>query len=285
MFSIRQILCPTDFSDTALHGLEHAIAIAAWYESRVTILHVHHWISPTSIRPPDADQQRLVEQLRIWAAPAAASGMLADLEVVQGNPAAMILDRASSLPADLIVMGTHGRAGFDRLLLGSVTEKVLRKANSPVLTVPPPSVSTSKLPFKRLLCPVDFSAPSLSALRFALSIAKESDADVTVLRVFELWEDVAIPELLLEDRRRLADEARREIDSLISDEERDWCKPTIQVSFGRAYLEILAVAEHQKADLIVMGVHGRSALDRTLFGSTTSHVVRQSRCPVLTLRN
>jgi nucleotide-binding universal stress UspA family protein len=292
MFSVRRILCPTDFSATALHALEHAVAIAAWYESLVTVLHIHHGVptvlsvkSPAPDRPADTDRQHVEEQLRTWAAPATAGGAQPDFELSEGNPAAQILDRATSLAADLIVMGTHGRGGFDRLLLGSVTEKVLRKASCPVLTVPPPTVSTSKLPFKRLLCPVDFSEPSMAALRFALSIAKESDADITVLRVFELWEDTGLPELLIEDRRRLEEEARRQIDALISDEERDWCKPATRVSFGRAYLEILTIAENEKSDLIVMGVHGRNALDRMLFGSTTTHVVRQGRCPVLTLRN
>ena len=76
----------------------------------------------------------------------------------------MILDRAASLPADLIVMGTHGAGGFQHLVLGSVTEKVLRQAACPVLTVPPRAQATSRLPFSRLLCAVDFSDVSLAAL-------------------------------------------------------------------------------------------------------------------------
>jgi hypothetical protein len=80
-----------------------------------------------------------------------------DVLVETGPPANQILERARSLPADLIVMGTHGEGGFRHLVLGSVAEKVLRQATCPLLTVPPHARATSKLPFKRLLCPVDFS--------------------------------------------------------------------------------------------------------------------------------
>jgi nucleotide-binding universal stress UspA family protein len=85
----------------------------------------------------------------------------------------------------LIVMGTHGTSGFQHLVLGSVTERVLRKAACPVLTVPPRAHATSRIPFSRLLCAIDFSESSLVALQFALSLAEESDARLTMLHVLE----------------------------------------------------------------------------------------------------
>jgi nucleotide-binding universal stress UspA family protein len=94
--------------------------------------------------------------LREWLVPAETAGLQTSTFVEVGNPAARILEHAASLPADLVVLGTHGRSGFERLMLGSVTEKVLRKAGCPVLTVPPPTAATSKLPFKQLLCPAGF---------------------------------------------------------------------------------------------------------------------------------
>ncbi len=193
------------------------------------------------------------------------------------------------LPADLIVMGTHGRGGFERLLLGSVAEKVLRKANCPVLTVPPPPAAKSKLPFKRLLCPVDFSEPSISALRFAVSIAKESDAPVAIVHVFECPPDDELRAErafdVLEYRRQVEEQATRQLDALLSQDERNWCRPTTTLSYGKPCRQILTIAENQEADLIVMGVHGRNALDLMLFGSTTNQVVRRASCPVLTLRH
>ena len=85
-----------------------------------------------------------------------------------GQPAPAILDCAVRLPADLIVMGTHGAGGFERFVLGSVAEKVLRRAACPVLTVPSRAHATSVLPFKRVVCAVDFSDSSLTALHYAL---------------------------------------------------------------------------------------------------------------------
>ena len=128
---------------------------------------------------------------------ATAAGVAVDLRVVSGHPLAAILDHAASLPADLIVIGTHGVSGFQHLVLGSVTEKVLRRATCPVLTVPPPAQATSTLPFKRLLCAVDFSEPSLEAVRFAGSLAREAGARLVLMHVLEWpWHEPPPPRLV-----------------------------------------------------------------------------------------
>ena len=300
MPEIRRILCPIDFSDASRHALDHAVAFARWFGSRITALHVCNPVflpnppilfaeSPGGVLPTEADRQHLENRLREWLMPANAAGLQTDILLEErNNPAGRILEHAIALSADLIVMGTHGRGGFERLMLGSVTEKVVRKANCPVLTVPPPTVATSKLPFKQLLCPVDFSEPSISALAFAFSIAQESDARLTILHVFDWPSD---QELLVERafdvpefRRQIEDQARHRLDALIPVDARNWCVPEPKLRYGKPYREILAVAETEPIDLVVMGVHGRNALDVMLFGSTTNHVVRRASCPVLTLR-
>ena len=103
----------------------------------------------------------------------------------KGTPPAGFSNTHSRVETDLIVLGTHGLSGVDRAMLGSVTEKVLRKASCPVLTVPPAVETAAKVPYKRLLCPVDFSESSLNALRHALSLAEEADASLTILHVFD----------------------------------------------------------------------------------------------------
>src|SRR5262249_49240582 len=103
-----------------------------------------------------------------------------------GGPVTEILAQAADMSADLLVLGTHGRSGFERLFLGSVTEKVLRKASCPVLTVPPglpDAVPASPIRYACILCPVDFSESSLRALEYALSLAQETDARLAVLHV------------------------------------------------------------------------------------------------------
>jgi nucleotide-binding universal stress UspA family protein len=299
MVEIRRILCPIDFSDVSRHALEHAVVIAGWYGSQITALHVCHPMillsppvlfadPPGSILPTEPDRQQLGEQLREWLVPAEKASLETEALFDEGNPVVRILERAISLSADLIVMGTHGRGGFERLVLGSVTEKVLRKASCPVLTVPPPATASSKLPFKQLLCPIDFSEPSVSALQFAFSIAQESNARLTIQHVFEgLPDDQLLAKRSLdlsEFRRQWEAETRQRLEGLISDEVRSWCAPEPKLSYGKPYRQILALAGAEHVDLIVMGVHGRNALDLMLFGSTTNHVVRRASCPVLTLK-
>jgi len=204
----------------------------------------------------------------------------------EGLPHRRILKLAGALPADLIVLGTHGRSGVEHLLMGSVAEKVLRKAACPVLTVPP-KAHTTRLPYKRLLCPIDFSPSSLTALRFATSMALESDANLVLLYVFEwppdeewLVEQVDTPDI----RNRMEKATRLKIDQLVSEQVRTWCEPETKLAYGKPYREILELAARDETDLIVMGVRGRSPLDMMLFGSTTNHVVRNASCPVLTIR-
>ncbi len=297
-----RILCPVDFSDASSHAVEHAIAIASWYAAGLTLLHVCLPVAtgvpelPLPDNPtPAPDMQRAEAQIAVSLRAAKAAGISADVFVDVGRPAADILNRATSLPADLIVMGTHGAGGFEHLALGSTTEKVLRRATCPVLTVPPRAHATSVLPFTRLLCAVDFSDWSLEALTLAISIARESGATLTLLHVLEWpWEEPPAPAFgelpveqasaLSEYRRYAEKSAITRLRSLVPDASRDRLAVTPRITNGKAYAGILRMAGEERTDLIVLGVHGRRALDVMLLGSTTNQVIRRATCPVLTLR-
>lgn len=298
VFDFKRIVCPIDFSDASKHALDHGIAIARWYQSHVTGLHVVH-PPPFVFEPPilfaergglkelPVDRDQLLSKLTNWMLPAAAAGIGWDARIEEGAPADCVLECARGLPADLIVMGTHGRAGVEQLLLGSVTEKVLRNAACPVLTVPPKAATASTLPFKRLLCPVDFSAPSLQALQAALSLAEEADAELTVLNVIDWPDDETFlvetfdsPDM----RQQLEARTRQRLEAFIPDDARVWSRPSTTVVTGKPHREIISAANGMHADLIIIGVHGRNALDVRLFGSTTNQVVRRALCPVLTIR-
>jgi nucleotide-binding universal stress UspA family protein len=295
MRNIRRILCPIDLSDTSRYALDHARVLAQWYKAKITVLHVCNPIVipatdfaavMTPVALTDAERQ----DARCQVIEFIGGEHTADMDVLidGGHAANAILAQASALPADLVVIGTHGFGGFEHLLLGSVTEKVLRKAACPVLTVPPHARMTSSLPFKRLLCPVDFSEPSLAALELALSFAEEGDADLTILYVFERSADqepltnrpIVAPEYLHE----VEAEFTARLHALVPQNVGDSCRPQARTAHGKPYREILGIATEDQADLIVMGVHGRNALDLMLFGSTTNQVVRRATCPVLTLR-
>jgi len=299
MATINTVLCPLDFSDASRHALDHAIAIAGWYRAKLVALHTYHPVflpvpglamaGAVDSSIPDADAiEQMSDEMVGLLRPAKTAGLATESLVRMGTPAAAILEAASSSHADLIVMGTHGVTGFDHAVLGSVTEKVLRRARCPVLTVPPRARATSTLPFKRLLCPVDFAEPSLAALESALSLGQESDAHVTILHVLEWPTDteplVNRPMNVPEYNRCRDQDAAERLTRLVPDGSKSWCDASTRLAHGKPYRAILDVAAEESADLIVMGVHGRNAIDLMLFGSTTNQVVRRATCPVLTIR-
>jgi nucleotide-binding universal stress UspA family protein len=302
MTTIKRILCPVDFSEASQHAIEHALAVARWSKASVSALHVY---PPAGSGPswratedPLSDESRTRFRADISACVGTAGPDATEVDVLfeTGIPVPEILHVAASLPADLIVMGTHGASGFEHLVLGSVTEKVLRKACCPVMTVPPRARTTSVLPFQQLLCAIDFSESSLAGLELAVSLAQEAGAGLTIMHVIEWpWEEPPPPVLdelppdqaatLAEFRRYLTTSATGRLKGLVSEAVWDQCRIVPRVVHGKTYVQILRIAAEDRADLIVMGVHGRNALDLTLFGSTTNQVVRRATCPVLTLRH
>ena len=301
MIEIKRILCPVDFSDHSRHALHHAAAVARWYESTITLLYVHPVVPVAAAGPgalefspfvvTAADREKLLASMKSFGEHETLSGVPVDFEVVEGSVPFEILDRASALHADLIVMGTHGRSGFERLMIGSVTEKVLRKASCPVLSVPPRAEDAGTLTplFKRILCAVDFSDCSMRALHFAMALAQETDGHLTVLNVVELPADAherfaQLSPGIREYVAAMEEDHRQRLHSSVPDAVRAYCEVETIMVPGKPYREILRVAAEQQSDLIVIGIHGRGAADRLFFGSTTQHLVRQATCPVLTLR-
>lgn len=299
MAVIHHILCPVDLSEISRHALDHALAIADWYEARVTVFHVSSVPQPLmpsppgvmedqpGLRPPDLDE--VAEHVRRFAGLSASHATRTNVVAVAGSPVREIQRQAEELPADLLVMGTHGRSGFEALFLGSVTEKVLRTTHVPVLTVPPPVERVESVIYRTILCPIAFSDASTKALEYALTLAEETGARLILLHVVELL--VGAPQVaevsyfdLPEYQRRLEEDARARLAAAVPAEARVWCTPEEHVVSGKASRVILETAERESAEVIVMGVHGTGALNRRLFGSTTHHVIREARCPVLTLR-
>ena len=298
MIEIRQILCPIDFSESSRHALAHAVALAKWYDSRLTALHV--MMPPLFAAPPvivgysptmgtvETDPVACEQMLHTWLKPAREAGLAPVALVDRGRVHARILETAAAMRAELIVMGTHGLSGFEQFVIGSIASRVLRKASCPVLTVPPAAVTNARLPYKRILCPIDFSAPSLTAMRYAFSLAEEADATMTLLHVFE-WapvDDRVVGRFDVATYRRAVEEQTRgELDALVAKDAREWCTPVTRVVQGKPYVQILDIATEEGADLIVIGVHGRNPIDLALFGSTANHVVQRASSPVLTLRS
>lgn len=307
MIDIKSILCPVDLSDFSKRALEHAMAIAQRYEATVTVLYVCPGLPPLAYAdgiPPvratvltSSDRERLLSELRSFAACDAASSVQLRPAVREGDVVAECLSEAASIKADLLTLGTHGRSGFERVVLGSVAEKLLRKAPCPVLTVPrpqPDAAASRPGVFARILCPIDFSPCSMAALRYATSMAQENDAELTVLYVVPndflplpgqpaeeaLDKTISVAEFFIKREAHV----RALLGDAVPDSARTYCTVQTVMKHGKPSTEILALAREHSSDLIVIGVRGRGAADLAIFGSTTQHVVRQAACPVLTVR-
>lgn len=304
MIAINRILCPMDLSDCSRHGFDHAVAIARWYGASITILHVFETVpvaayatgsgSPGAVLTPP-ERALVLADLEGIVAAETRDGLSVTIRRAEGHAHAEILRASMEMKPDLVVIGAHGRSGFQRLILGSVTEKVLRRAPCPVLSVPPRAAeSASPVVYKRILCPVDFSDSSLMALQYATSLAEEGNATLTVLHVVDYglydWPDV-FEELvsnqqlsIQEFRARCRESSRERLERAVPAEARTWCTVESVLSEGKPYREIIGAAAEHHCDLIVMGVRGRNAFDLALFGSTTQQVVRLATSPVLTIR-
>jgi nucleotide-binding universal stress UspA family protein len=303
MIEIRQILCPIDFSEFSRHALDHATTIARRYDSTITVFNVCALVPsaafapgtpmlPASV-PTPGDLDALLASMKRFVE--TEIGMTAPLrfEIGEGDAAAEILHRASALPSDLIVMGTHGRSGFERVVLGSVTEKVIHKATCPVLTVPRPMADVVPVPqklFTRILCGIDFSDASLRALEYALSLAEDQDSQLTLVHVVEVTpapqSDAAgnVEARALDAYVAAAAQARAEqLQRIVPDNVRTSRPVERRLAIGKAHHELLRVAAASGSDVIVLGAHG-FGITQLLFGSTAHQVVRQARCPVLTIR-
>ena len=302
MIAINKVLCAVDFSDCSRHALEYAVAIGAYYEATVTALHVYD-ARPVVTSAPfglEAMQVISVEDVSREAVAAAAARFVAQVPAASGvavrvtegpKVADEVTVQANLLAADLLVVGSHGRSGFERFLLGSTADRILRQSRHPVLVVPPHAgdrQGPAPMPFRRILCPVDFSDSSIRALEFARQLAEEADARLTLLHVIELPPE--LHELLPIDtgvqgvRLAAAQTCQARLDALVPESARVYCTIETQVVEGKAHQCILAAAAERDADLIVMGVLGRGAVDVAVFGSNTQSVLRGAQCPVLTIR-
>lgn len=270
---ISTILYPTDFSDASRHAAEYATTIARWYGATVIPLHVQapaYATVPAMMGPADEPAPR-----------ASTDGT----RVIDGaSPAEAIAECAATSKIDLIVMGTHGGGGFRHMMIGSVTETVLRLVDCPVLTVPPRAQSTAQLPFKRLLCGVDFSASSIAALRLAVALTEESGGILEVLHVVDEPQEhalfVARPYDVHHHRELYDRHVLEHLDRVLLPIACDRVHARLRTVRGDADAEILNAAD-SGIDVVVLGV-GRSS--DTSFGSTVNAVVRQACCPVLTVR-
>ena len=281
LVSIKQILFATDFSRPSDRALPYALAIAEKYGAKLFAAH----IAPEPIGLPAAARMGL-QSLGVKSQKEDRNA-LAELEAQLHGVPHEILSREGDVwtemskitrdaAIDLIVIGTHGRTGASKLLMGSVAETIFRHAPCPVLTVGPETSGEpgSIADLHEILFPTDFSAESLAALPYAISLAQQDDARLYLVYVAGRSQS---GETLLESQLR----------NLVPPDARLFCEPKVFVETGPPAERILELAEELGTDLIVLGVKPTPSVfepSAHLPQATAYKVVRQAICPVLTVR-
>lgn len=286
MTAVANILCAVDLSDISRRALDYAVALSAAHDAPLRVVHVVDAWRPAvpfgagTALPPEA-RASLEEELNWFVAPAAREGVEMTVTLVEGTVVDEILDAVVPLSSPLVVIGTHGRGGFERFAIGSVAEKVLRRASVPVLAVPPGAGSVPTA-WRRIVCAVDFSAASRDALAFGAALGEPASANTLLLNVLE-WPfgDTSGPDPVTALRESLEAEARDNLDELSTAVGARVAERAVRR--GKPSREIVQFARERDADLIVMGVTGRGALDMAILGSTAQQVLRDAPCPVVTV--
>ncbi len=297
--SFERILVPTDFSGFSSQALRHALALAREFNSRLKVVHVIQGFYPMgdamlAAAPPAEGRKMAESDAHAFMAPARDVGLDYELEIREGNPWREILAAASEMPADLVVMGTHGRGGSERFLLGSVAEKLSHRLPCPVMTVCHDEGRAFEAPslIARILCATDFSENSERACRFSLALAARLRAKVTLLHSIEHMPDLGVARyrMVVPDVEPLLKEIERAASERLSRAVDAWRREFVDVEVtarlgaGPAYREIVRVADDEGADLIAIGAQGHGMLEHLLSGSNAQQVIRSANCAVLTVR-
>lgn len=292
MLEVKLILCPIDFSEFSVRAYHHALSLAEHYRAKLVALHIVELFRFPSVgfaasaglydESCQAVRESGKEQLQEFVKNHTHDEIQPELVVHQGIAPDSILSFAQAQKTDVIVMGTHGRRGYDRLMLGSVTDRVMRRAPCPVLAVckpPHDSMAAGKERghvhhLSRILFCTDFSENAERALNYAISATAEYDAELTLLHVLE-----EVPSPAKTEEAIAA--ATEQLDKLIPPEGRKTLKIKTAVRIGKPYRQIIQLALETQIDMVAMGVRGRGALDLAVFGSTTYRVMQLGPCPVL----
>lgn len=287
--AFTKIMCPVDFSPGSQQAMRTAVRIANEHDAELVV--VHSWYMPPATFVGDYVYAADIVQTMSEDAQSALDNAVDEARklgarrvrprMLNGLPWQQIVEAAQNESGlGLIVIGTHGRTGLSRVLMGSVAELVVRHAPCPVLTIRPGNEPT---PYAHVLCPVDLSRPACEAMNLAAELVKPGGAGITLLHVLELPVSYA-GELHIPDFHRDLDaRSAALLDRWAADLKAKVSVPVTHLTrIGRPGAQILAHLEHDRTfDLVVMDSHGHTGIERMLLGSVAEKVVRHARCPVL----
>jgi len=298
--SFQNILVPIDFSKMSVQAIETARLLARRFAASIHLVHVRHInyaadvvapappILPFSFIPYKQDgEESVLKQLRGMARECGVSST--SCHVLTGAPVFDEICRlAQEIPADLVIMPTHGRTGLKHVFLGSTAERIVQHAPCPVFVTRRNALQSkngSRFTIKKILVPMDFSDCSREALRYAIPFANEFGARIILLHATYLGyiyssEGTALYDIpgLQKAARKTAERKMRE---LVRSAKFGGVKFETIFTEGSPVLDICAFAKDHDVDLIITSTHGLTGLKHVLIGSIAEQVVRHSPCSVL----
>ena len=283
---IDSILIPTDGSEGALAGAKRGIALASRTDAEVHVLSVVESragpldLDDATLSALESEAEAAVESI-VQAVRDHDEELAVTTAVTSGTPFQTIREYASRHEIDVVAMGTTGRTGLDRVLLGSVTENVLRTARTPVLAVPPNAgdATIDDAAFERLLLPTDGSGGAEIAVEWGIELANALESTVDTLYSVDPgpFSGIQEPDEIYDALERRGEEAIE----TVRDRARDaGVSVSASITSGSPASVILTYASDNDVDLIVMGTHGRTGIGQWFLGSVTENVVRQADVPV-----
>jgi nucleotide-binding universal stress UspA family protein len=289
--NLKSILVPVDFSPFSDNAVDYALFLAEKFCAKITLFHAitlfheefeedEHFEAFKEL--VEKKEKECAQRLGSHCTVGEGKGVSIESVMSRGFSAAdLILDHIAQNDGDLVVMGTHGRTGLSKWLIGSVAHKVIRHSSVPLVTI---HKEYKKHKIKNVLVPVDFSDYSKQAVEYGIEIAKTFGAKLHFLFVVtkgdhEEYYNVAWEPFLKANPHFKKDIKQRLIDFTGLSK----AEAIYDVVEGKAHQEINEYAEGHRMDLVVMGRHGTGALEHLLMGSTTERVVQTSPFPVLTV--
>ncbi|OLZ41280.1 universal stress protein [Natrinema saccharevitans] len=283
------VLVPTDGSDHAARVARHALGLARWFDATVHVLSVVDVSATGGVFDAGGVSPAFVERLEDDAADAIERiESMADDDrvrsaVLKGSPAPTILEYAGDHDIDLIAMGTHGRTGVSRYVTGSVTERVVRQSDVPVMTARVTDRSEWTGGYDEILLPTDGSEAAAAAIDHALAIATRTDARVHVVSVVDVTTVAGRPTILAPNDilAKFESDAETAVETVAAAVRDAGLDVVTHVRKEIPSQGLLEYVDDHDIDLVAMGTHGRTGVDRVLLGSTTERFVRRAPVPVL----
>lgn len=304
MYEFKDILVPVDFSRHSEHAMQYATTLAKNYRGKIHCVHVlrktffqddaHSEIYNQETIIGDEEvirsvQEKIAERLENIAQDVRSHGVEVECHMPIGRPHKEIIKLAESLHADLIVMGTHGKADSDLFSIGNVYKRTMHESTVPVLAIKHPEhefivPESYTMRLKRVLCPCDRSEYSCKAVPLAADICRRFGASLILCHVAHTLEEYEefMPPHVVKGEAKIDQSTLTLLKDLAS--KQDGVSTEVRLLKGKPHKELVEIAKTENVDLIVMTSQGHSSLGQYLAGESTNRVVHFASCPVLTFR-